>query len=391
MVSRRKILSHSRDDLNLPSPFHQQMDEEDVWYQKEKLFKEHIQEVLNKWKQIDDEIWGKVIIFERNRRVAKAYARAPVLTINGSEDGFDGIKIGLCGFDNPMRDPQTEELRRHVGYGVQIKMDAGNILIRRYSRSNVFIKSTTTTTSDDTAIGADILKSPKNCLEREKSLKLFDMKKFRANINRELKSAYPDRRRLETQCLSVVSFVRAENEILECPIWVLLINVVAIDMLRQRLPPIQHPLDVRIRPRIPVPDENPYSIAENICSRCGNSGNSGNLGNLGNSSNSRFITTSANETGHAAPNREQLSKLQKPSPKRSEKTPKLPPRDNIYPHDIPEPDYDEINDDGKLKPPRVKSDKGKYSNKIYDDPYYCGLRARVPNFTKASKYNRHHK
>ena len=38
MVSRRKILSRSRDDLNLDGPPEAQ-DEEDVWYQKEKLFK----------------------------------------------------------------------------------------------------------------------------------------------------------------------------------------------------------------------------------------------------------------------------------------------------------------------------------------------------------------
>jgi hypothetical protein len=53
---------------------------------------EHIQEVLDKWTQIDDEIWAKVIVFERNRRVAKAYARVPVLTVNGSDDGFDGMR-----------------------------------------------------------------------------------------------------------------------------------------------------------------------------------------------------------------------------------------------------------------------------------------------------------
>jgi hypothetical protein len=53
---------------------------------------DHIQEVLDKWTQIDDEIWAKVIVLERNRRVAKAYARAPVLTINGSDDGFDGFR-----------------------------------------------------------------------------------------------------------------------------------------------------------------------------------------------------------------------------------------------------------------------------------------------------------
>ena len=42
MVSRRKILSRSRDDLNLddgPGAPQQQQDEEDVWYQKEKLYK----------------------------------------------------------------------------------------------------------------------------------------------------------------------------------------------------------------------------------------------------------------------------------------------------------------------------------------------------------------
>lgn len=53
---------------------------------------EHIQEVLDKWNQIDDEIWAKIIVFEKNRRVAKAYARTPVLTINGSDDGFDGMR-----------------------------------------------------------------------------------------------------------------------------------------------------------------------------------------------------------------------------------------------------------------------------------------------------------
>lgn len=57
-----------------------------------KFSQEHIQEVLDKWDQIDDEIWAKIIVFEGNRRVAKAYARAPVLTINSSDDGFDGMR-----------------------------------------------------------------------------------------------------------------------------------------------------------------------------------------------------------------------------------------------------------------------------------------------------------
>jgi hypothetical protein len=68
-------------------------------------------------------------------------------------------------------------------------------------------------------------------------LQLFDMKKFQQNVNRELRRAYPDRRRLECQCLSAVAFVKGESELLDCPIWVLIINVVAMDMLKSKLPP----------------------------------------------------------------------------------------------------------------------------------------------------------
>uniref|UniRef100_A0A1A9ZUX0 Uncharacterized protein n=1 Tax=Glossina pallidipes TaxID=7398 RepID=A0A1A9ZUX0_GLOPL len=47
------------------------------------------------------------------------------------------------------------------------------------------------------------------------------------------------------------------------------------------------------------------------------------------------------------------------------------------------PDYDDIDAETRIKLSRGKSDKGK-DNKKYDDPYYCGLRARVPNFVKSS-------
>lgn len=42
MVSRRKILSRSRDDLTSHAIYQPQEDEDDVWYQKEKLFKVRI-------------------------------------------------------------------------------------------------------------------------------------------------------------------------------------------------------------------------------------------------------------------------------------------------------------------------------------------------------------
>lgn len=151
------------------------------------------------------------------------------------------FRIGLCGFDNPMRDQKTEDARRHVGQGVKIKMDDnGNILVRRYSKSNVYVKSTATNPNDESAIGPDVLKSSNLSLESEKIMKLFDMKRFQTNINRELRQAYPDRKRLELQCMSALSFHKTDTDLLDCPIWVLVINVVAMDMLKSKLPPSEY-------------------------------------------------------------------------------------------------------------------------------------------------------
>jgi len=63
------------------------------------------------------------------------------------------------------------------------------------------------------------------------------MKKFQTNVSRELRQAYPDRRRLECQCISSIAFVKSEAELLDSPVWVMIINVVALDMLKAKLPP----------------------------------------------------------------------------------------------------------------------------------------------------------
>ncbi|KAJ8684432.1 hypothetical protein QAD02_020224 [Eretmocerus hayati] len=354
MVSRRKILSRSRD--NLADTQYEQEEEEDVWYNMDKLYKDHIQEVLEKWNQIDDEIWAKVIVFERNRRVAKAYARAPVLTVNGSNDGFDGFRIGLCGFDNPMRDPKTEEAKRHINQGVKIKMDEqGNILIKRLCKSNVYVKPTN---QEDNAIGSEIIRNSQGALEHEKPGKLFDMNKFQTNLSRETRRAYPDRRRLETQCLSAIVFVRLEQDILQCPVWVLIVNVVGLDMLKSKLPPVlalQRPVDIKNRPRIPIPDEDPYSVAGASTS----SGPSDAAREQLYVAYKQHRAEQRERSGREPPTRngggpssgdtllqprDQRLGQQQPS-RRGERPPKLPPRENLYGHDIPKPDYDDIEDD----------------------------------------------
>ena len=52
-----------------------------------------------------------------------------------------------------------------------------------------------------------------------------------------MKRGYPDRRRLEAQCISCVTFVRSEQEVLDSPCWIMLINVVAMELLKSKMPP----------------------------------------------------------------------------------------------------------------------------------------------------------
>ncbi|XP_076330243.1 uncharacterized protein LOC143235982 isoform X2 [Tachypleus tridentatus] len=339
MISRRKILSRSRDDLN--SNFG--IEEEDVWFQKDKLFKDHVQEVLNKWDQIDDEIWAKVICMERNRRVAKAYARTPVLTINGSDEGFDGYRIGLCGFDNPMRDSETEEVKRHIGNGVKFKMDGnGNIMMKRVSKCNVNVKELE---SGETSISSEVIKN-NGQLEADKAVKLFDMRKFQNNISREISRAYPDRRKLERQCISVVALVKDCVELLECPCWVMMINIVAMDMLKSKLPLISKKQSAPNltsgfdRPRLSVPEEDPYSVPH-----------------LGTSRSS--------------------SLLREPR----DRPPMLPPRDSSQ-MSVPMPDYDDERQEENKRLQPVQSSSRNQKSGYNDDPYYSGFRARVPNYAK---------
>lgn len=253
--------------------------EDDVWYSKESLYQDHIQEVLEKWGSVDDEIWAKVIILERNRRIAKAYARAPVLTINGSNDGFDGFRIGVNGFENPMRDPKTEEFKRQIGTGCKLKMDdSGNILIKRLSKSGIYAKNTL----EETAVSNDILKLPNGMLEGDKPFKLFDMKKFQQNVNRELKRQFPDLQKLENQCISTIALVKNEVDVLDSPIWIMLVNIVALEMLKAKMPKshagvdrvvvssLNRPNHVKKVPNSGSSDEDPYSLTPS-----GSSGSSG--------------------------------------------------------------------------------------------------------------------
>lgn len=242
---------------------------------------------------------------ERNRRIGKAYARVPIVTIDGSHQlSYDGYKLALNGFNNPDRDEETEECRKEIGRGIKIKMDNfGNILIKRMSNAGVYVKewinptpvasggsSNSTNGSSGAGVGRSMpsrqqlikaasmaghhnhhnhhqmsslmngggtpssssggssMDSPNDSaicdevitiggrLELSKIYVMFDIKKFQANISQELCRPYPDRRKLEQQCFSIVGLTRDSDDILNLPCWLMVINIVAIEMLNERMP-----------------------------------------------------------------------------------------------------------------------------------------------------------
>nr|XP_046914482.1 uncharacterized protein LOC124495198 [Dermatophagoides farinae] len=407
MISRRRILSRSRDELmngQYPDNYNPYEEEEDVWYSKDKLLKDHILEILNKWEQIDDEIWAKLICMERNRRVAKAYARAPILTINGSDDGFDGYRIGLNGFDNPLRDPKTDVIKHHIGDGVKIRMDDdGNILIKRLAKSNVYVKGwqigTTNAVANDsqtnqesqTSVSMEIIRN-NGLLEVNKAVRLFDMKRFQQNMNRELRRAYPDRRKLENQCICCISFVKDAPDLLDLPVWIMIINIVAMDMLKSKLPPaiskrqsVPNLVTLFDRQKAAIQEEDPYTLPGNNSSSSGGSRSSGHYVSTGPMSPPPPPTSNGSTN-----NSKNKSSSDDPKP------PKLPPRD-----------FERKNKSrllssskkfsSKNQLPKDTEDENQYSimplnnnPRTFDDPYYSGFSARVPNFAKKSSTQNQH-
>ena len=71
-----------------------------------------------------------------------------------------------------MRDAETKSAKRAIGEGFKIKMDdIGNILIKRYGKSNVYVQNTSMA-NEETVIGADVMQMPNMALSVGTSAKV---------------------------------------------------------------------------------------------------------------------------------------------------------------------------------------------------------------------------
>ena len=178
---------------------------------------------------------GKIIYMERNRRIAKAYARSPVITIDNRCTGFNGDSIGLTGFDNPYRDPEVMQVHRMIGDGVAVAADEdGNILLQMLERRRVFVTDISHVSSSMYA--AHETEKGKTKLMKDSTNKIFDMRKFVMRLNNELMRSSVGVQHLENSCFTAIAFSsKLSLEIIDTPVWIMIINVIAMEMLHRNL------------------------------------------------------------------------------------------------------------------------------------------------------------
>ena len=212
----------------------QEESQAETWYNKRKLYDDHITEIVDKWTTLDEEIWCKLICMERNRRVAKAYIRLPYLIVTGSATGFDGYIIGLGGFDNTHRDQETKYILENLEKGVRIKMDeCGNLIMRRMCSATVQIKDWLQQLTEGTgALGEEVI-ALHGRLPLDRAVKVFDMQRFERNLQMEMAKKRPDIKRLTDQCILPIAFGKNTFNLINSPLWVMSINVIALRMIFQ--------------------------------------------------------------------------------------------------------------------------------------------------------------
>ncbi|GMT32873.1 hypothetical protein PFISCL1PPCAC_24170, partial [Pristionchus fissidentatus] len=192
-----------------------------VWDDIEAFARDNLQEVEQKLHQLDNLIWGKCIVMERNTRTAKAYFRSNSLRIDGSKEDFDGARFGLRRYGNQRRDETSERILNGLGEGLILRVDStGDVYLR--CPCTVWISRG--------------MKS--EMVERGREVKLFDLRSFKSSLlNRD--SDEDPRRNLLSE--SIVYIKLSPAPALSCPLWFCLIHLITVELTT-----MLHPIEKKL-------------------------------------------------------------------------------------------------------------------------------------------------
>jgi hypothetical protein len=186
-----------------------------------------LDETTIKLSGLSTEIWGKVYYMEKNMIMGKVYLRDWDITMDDSNEPYDGLVIGVNTFDHS-EDPESLEALKNIAQGIKIVRDEeGNIFIMKLSKNDVFIKGFNE--PNNNCFGSDV-HSTNGRLSFDQ-LKVFDMGEYKRRVTAELQKSDFDPHLLNRLSVIKLSFWRDRVIEVETPCWICIINFVALDLL----------------------------------------------------------------------------------------------------------------------------------------------------------------
>uniref|UniRef100_A0A0N5C0P5 MH2 domain-containing protein n=1 Tax=Strongyloides papillosus TaxID=174720 RepID=A0A0N5C0P5_STREA len=196
------------------------------WNDLNKFLADNSGEVNQKLKGLEQEIWAKLILMEKDCRIMKAYLRFPTININGGFDDFDGLQVGLARFTSSDNDSSTyisslDGLLYQLKGGLDIKIDAiGNIFMRKNTSLRI-VATSVFDTNQTVELGKDYLK-------------VFDLRKFKKKLWKLIQDGEKDCKILSKYTFIMITLGTEEmynSNIFSCDLWIALIHIIAVEMI----------------------------------------------------------------------------------------------------------------------------------------------------------------
>ncbi|VDK80663.1 unnamed protein product [Litomosoides sigmodontis] len=216
------------------------------WHTVEQFEREHAIEILEKLEKgdLDDNLWGKIILMEKCRPLVK-FRRTTVI-IDGGSDEYDGITIGFNHFNAD--DKGSNDIRHKIGDGVIVKIDMnGNMKAMARGLAPVIAQGWNDPISkcipEQLIVRKGRLATIKDRLkgitDQQRVEKIFDMRLFNLSIEEELRQSEPNMLKLLLKsCIRIALVKDVATNALKTPCWFMIVNLVALDLLRSKLPSI---------------------------------------------------------------------------------------------------------------------------------------------------------
>ncbi|CAD5234612.1 unnamed protein product [Bursaphelenchus xylophilus] len=218
---------------------------EDVWTDVNSFILDNVNEVLVRLQDgsLDDDIWGKIILMEKGRRIAKAYLRQPTLIVDGGDEEFDGKTLGFNYFHSSHSDHQIEEFREKIGDGVVIKMDNGNLKAMAGGSTPVIVQGLRDVMGKGNCVSESLMRSNGKLpcrsgdynSKENNIVKIFDAKKFERFVKTIKLESEMDKQTLLGRSCVRIALVKDGHEMTKTPIWFMIINIIAVDMIKDRI------------------------------------------------------------------------------------------------------------------------------------------------------------